>query len=262
MENKICSFLTLWGEFSHTVYFYNHSLWFIYLCLGTTWLKDLKIHHTKVRDGMLKDFTYKGHFTNMVLSRIAHNFYSEPSVETANYFIHSLLCWERERTRLIVHRADGNRWMLLVMFLLQSAVVSHNVHVTCTHLLCHMMCTWLAHTHTCVSPLFLCVFLRVYFLYLGGYYHGKLIFPRDYPFKPPRIMMITPNGRFKTNTRLCLSISDFHPDTWNPAWSVATILTGLLSFMVRVYTGRNTYVLTEWIFFNSHVEHCKSETTG
>ena len=67
----------------------------------------------------------------------------------------------------------------------------------------------------------------------GGYYHGKLVFPKEYPFKPPRIMMITPNGRFQTNTRLCLSISDFHPDTWNPAWSVSTILTGLLSFMVR-----------------------------
>ena len=26
-------------------------------------------------------------------------------------------------------------------------------------------------------------------------------------------------------------ILDFHPDTWNPAWSVATILAGLLSFM-------------------------------
>ena len=45
--------------------------------------------------------------------------------------------------------------------------------------------------------------------------------------------MSTPNGRFKTNTRLCLSISDYHPDTWNPAWSVATILTGLLSFMLE-----------------------------
>ena len=45
--------------------------------------------------------------------------------------------------------------------------------------------------------------------------------------------MITPSGRFKCNQRLCLSISDFHPDTWNPAWSVTTILTGLLSFMVE-----------------------------
>ena len=74
---------------------------------------------------------------------------------------------------------------------------------------------------------------------IGGFYHGKLIFPKDYPFKPPRIIMVTPNGRFQTNTRLCLSISDFHPDLWNPAWSVATILTGLLSFMVSTacYSG-------------------------
>ena len=35
----------------------------------------------------------------------------------------------------------------------------------------------------------------------GGYYHGKLIFPREFPFKPPSIYMITPNGRFKCNTR-------------------------------------------------------------
>lgn len=69
--------------------------------------------------------------------------------------------------------------------------------------------------------------------YEGGIYHGKLVFPREFPFKPPSIYMITPNGRFKCNTRLCLSISDFHPDTWNPAWSVSTILTGLLSFMLE-----------------------------
>ncbi|XP_018606855.2 ubiquitin-conjugating enzyme E2 J2-like [Scleropages formosus] len=69
--------------------------------------------------------------------------------------------------------------------------------------------------------------------YEGGYFHGKLMFPREFPFKPPSIYMITPNGRFKCNTRLCLSITDFHPDTWNPAWSVSTILTGLLSFMVE-----------------------------
>ncbi|KAF7696218.1 ubiquitin-conjugating enzyme E2 J2 [Silurus meridionalis] len=69
--------------------------------------------------------------------------------------------------------------------------------------------------------------------YEGGFYHGKVVFPREFPFKPPSIYMITPNGRFKCNTRLCLSITDFHPDTWNPAWSVSTILTGLLSFMLE-----------------------------
>lgn len=67
--------------------------------------------------------------------------------------------------------------------------------------------------------------------YENGQYHGILRFPSDYPFKPPSISIITPNGRFSCNTRLCLSMSDYHPDTWNPTWSVLTILTGLLSFM-------------------------------
>lgn len=39
------------------------------------------------------------------------------------------------------------------------------------------------------------------------YVPGTLVFPREFPFKPPSIYMQTPNGRFKTNTRLCLSIS-------------------------------------------------------
>uniref|UniRef100_A0A061SA00 Ubiquitin-conjugating enzyme E2 J2 n=1 Tax=Tetraselmis sp. GSL018 TaxID=582737 RepID=A0A061SA00_9CHLO len=65
----------------------------------------------------------------------------------------------------------------------------------------------------------------------GGVYHGKLVFPPAYPYKPPSIKMLTPNGRFAIDTRLCLSMSDFHPETWNPMWSVASILTGLLSFM-------------------------------
>lgn len=55
----------------------------------------------------------------------------------------------------------------------------------------------------------------------------------EYPFKPPAIMMLTPSGRFEPNRRLCLSMSDFHPETWNPMWSVASILTGLLSFMLE-----------------------------
>ncbi|KXN69061.1 ubiquitin-conjugating enzyme E2, J2 [Conidiobolus coronatus NRRL 28638] len=69
--------------------------------------------------------------------------------------------------------------------------------------------------------------------YFGGQYHGKVIFPSEYPYKPPGIIMTTPNGRFATDRRLCLSYSDFHPDLWNPSWSVATILNGLLSFMLE-----------------------------
>ncbi|KAK9231864.1 hypothetical protein WN943_022104 [Citrus x changshan-huyou] len=72
--------------------------------------------------------------------------------------------------------------------------------------------------------------------FAGGYYYGKIKFPPEYPYKPPGILMITPNGRFMTQKKLCLSMSDFHPESWNPMWSVSSILTGLLSFMGLVLT--------------------------
>ncbi|KAF0756298.1 hypothetical protein DYB37_007860 [Aphanomyces astaci] len=68
-------------------------------------------------------------------------------------------------------------------------------------------------------------------VYEGGYYHGKLKFPAEYPMKPPAVYMLTTNGRFQVNKRLCLSMSDYHPETWNPMWSVSSILAGLFSFM-------------------------------
>ena len=46
--------------------------------------------------------------------------------------------------------------------------------------------------------------------YEGGFYHGTVSFPTDYPFKPPSIKMVTPNGRFK----VCIfprKISKFGP---------------------------------------------------
>ncbi|KAJ2830836.1 Ubiquitin-conjugating enzyme E2 6 [Coemansia erecta] len=67
--------------------------------------------------------------------------------------------------------------------------------------------------------------------YAGGEYHGRLMFPKDYPFKPPSMQMITPNGRFEVNKDICTSMSNFHPESWNPSWSVATIIMGLLSMM-------------------------------
>ncbi|PLW54027.1 hypothetical protein PCANC_09507 [Puccinia coronata f. sp. avenae] len=68
--------------------------------------------------------------------------------------------------------------------------------------------------------------------YEGGEFWGTVVFPAEYPFKPPAIKMLTPSGRFQPDRKICTSMSDYHPASWNPAWSVATILNGLLSFMV------------------------------
>ena len=48
----------------------------------------------------------------------------------------------------------------------------------------------------------------------GGTYLGKLIFPPEYPMKGPSIYMMTPSGRFQINTKLCMSMSDFHPERY------------------------------------------------
>ena len=68
--------------------------------------------------------------------------------------------------------------------------------------------------------------------YKGGYYMGQLSFPDDFPWKPPGIKFITPTGRFAVNARICLSISDYHPESWNPIWHVEQIIIGAVSFFL------------------------------
>ncbi|EPS72508.1 hypothetical protein M569_02250 [Genlisea aurea] len=65
----------------------------------------------------------------------------------------------------------------------------------------------------------------------GGIYHGRIQLPVEYPLKPPSFMLLTPSGRFETQTKICLSISNHHPEHWQPSWSVRTALVALIAFM-------------------------------
>jgi len=65
----------------------------------------------------------------------------------------------------------------------------------------------------------------------GGVYHGRILLPPEYPMKPPNIILLTPNGRFEINKKICLSISGHHPETWQPSWSIRTALLALIAFM-------------------------------
>jgi ubiquitin-conjugating enzyme E2 J1 len=62
-----------------------------------------------------------------------------------------------------------------------------------------------------------------------GVYHGRFTLPYNYPFSPPTIYLLTPNGRFETNKKICLSISSWHPELWQPAWGLRTMIEGLRS---------------------------------
>ncbi|CAM1295359.1 UBE2J1 (predicted) [Pycnogonum litorale] len=64
-----------------------------------------------------------------------------------------------------------------------------------------------------------------------GVYHGRIILPPEYPMKPPSIILLTPNGRFELNKKICLSISGYHPESWQPSWSIRTALLAIIGFM-------------------------------
>lgn len=71
--------------------------------------------------------------------------------------------------------------------------------------------------------------------YNGGFYLGKIVCPPEYPAKAPKIILETDNGRFQTAKDglvdgICMSISHYHPESWNPAWKVNQIVNGLISF--------------------------------
>jgi ubiquitin-conjugating enzyme E2 J1 len=67
--------------------------------------------------------------------------------------------------------------------------------------------------------------------YADGLYHGRILVPTNYPFHPPDVVLITPNGRFELEKRICLSISSYHPENWQSTWGIATVLTALRDFM-------------------------------
>lgn len=67
--------------------------------------------------------------------------------------------------------------------------------------------------------------------YEGGYYHGRMIIPEEYPMKPPSFVFLTPSGRFEVGKKICLSISNYHPEHWRPAWGIRTAMVALVSIM-------------------------------
>jgi len=67
--------------------------------------------------------------------------------------------------------------------------------------------------------------------YKDGVYLGQINFPNTYPFSPPVLRFITPNGRFQPNTTLCTSFSHYHKESWSPNWTAEKMVVGLISMM-------------------------------
>ena len=70
-----------------------------------------------------------------------------------------------------------------------------------------------------------------------GLYHGQILLPFEYPFKPPDIVFNNKNGRFEVDTKICLTITQYHPDEWNSAWTIRTMLEAVISLFNEKVVG-------------------------
>lgn len=65
-----------------------------------------------------------------------------------------------------------------------------------------------------------------------GIYHGRIILPSNYPAQPPRIQVWTPSGRFIPRADICLSASNYHPESWSASWTIRTLVEALRLHMI------------------------------
>jgi ubiquitin-conjugating enzyme E2 J1 len=73
--------------------------------------------------------------------------------------------------------------------------------------------------NTFLKPFFLKFFLEI-FIGLMDFLNCLLLL---------LVFFWQPNGRFETQTKICLSISNHHPEHWQPSWS-GTFLIVIVGF--------------------------------
>lgn len=68
--------------------------------------------------------------------------------------------------------------------------------------------------------------------YKNGYYIGQIILPADYPKTPGDFYILTPNGRFTINSKICLTNSGYHKESWSPIWNIKNMVIGFVSIFL------------------------------
>lgn len=69
------------------------------------------------------------------------------------------------------------------------------------------------------------------------------------------------NGRFETATKICLTITQYHPEEWNSAWTIRTMLEAVISLFAENVQGVGSLSATkdirEYLAKTSHSFACE-----
>lgn len=76
--------------------------------------------------------------------------------------------------------------------------------------------------------------------YFGGYYFFEMVYPKDYPYNPPKVKYCTNAGGVRFNPNLyengnvCISIlNTWHGDQWSSCQTITSVLLSLITLLVN-----------------------------
>jgi len=76
--------------------------------------------------------------------------------------------------------------------------------------------------------------------YAGGEYVVRVALPDGYPFDPPTMTFLTPNGRFEVGAPICTTFTSHHPEAWSSSHTLSSLVRSLASFMLDESAGRGS----------------------
>ncbi len=68
--------------------------------------------------------------------------------------------------------------------------------------------------------------------FMGGEYLCKIIVPAEFPRDPPEFYMMTPNGVYECDGKVCIGIGEFHKNAYPATFGITGFSESLVSGMI------------------------------